>query len=212
LTDASSVFLGAILAVGTGFLLNRFDYIWKKDRFILGVNHEMDTFVKFTDELITILASGDASQDSIGMLVPNVLTRINNSRYMTARNNEWFLAINSESIRDKTENFYWDTKERLDRLAFYIQNRSDLITLRFNISNQLHQSGVVQPEDIQQQLTQRIPIELGLIDAIGDNIIKEVNDLIGYQDSAKRIKLEITQEYSIFKKFICCISDAIRCN
>jgi hypothetical protein len=40
---------------------------------------------------------------------------------MTTRNNEWFLTIDSESTRDKTESFYWDTKERLDRLAFYIQ-------------------------------------------------------------------------------------------
>lgn len=211
MTDTFSIVLGAILAVGTGFIVNRLDYMLKKDRFILGVVHEMDSFVKFTDELKALLVSKDESQDVIGMLVPHVLTRINNSRYMTARNNEWFLAINVESIRDQTENFYWDTKERLDRLAIYIQKRSDLITLRFNVSNQLYQSGVVKPDDIHQQVFQRIPIELGLINALSDSIIKEVNDLIGYQDKAKQIKSDIKQEYSVYKKFTHFFCETTKC-
>lgn len=200
MTDVSSVLLGAVLAVGTGYLLNRFDYLGKKDRFILGVIHEVDSFLKFTDELKSVLSFDNKSEDVIGMLVPNVLTRINNSRYMTARNNEWFLAIDSETIRNKTENFYWDTKERLDRLVFYIQKRSDLITLRFDVSKQLYQSGVVNPQDNQKQLIQLIPIELGLISAIGDSIVKEANDLVVYQEEARKIKKIIRREYSLYKK------------
>lgn len=205
MTDISSVLLGAVLAVGTGYLLNRFDYWAKKDRFILGVIHEMDSFLKFTNELKNILSSEEKQEDIIGMFVPNTLTRINNSRYMTTRNNEWFLTIDSEHSRDTTENFYWDTKERLDRLAFYIQKRSDLITLRFNVSNQLYQSGVVNPEDNQKQLIQRIPIELGLINAMGDGILKEVNDLIGYREEAGKIKKILRREYSLYKKICSCL-------
>src|SRR5436190_23530213 len=151
-----SILFGAILAIGSTFSASYLEYLRKKDYFLSGIIHEMESYSHFAQELNDGLSIPANAIDWLGTIVPTIITKINKSRYISDRNTDWFLSISPAEIRTRTEIFYWKTAEVVNQYIYINQEKNNLIKLRFDLSNQLFASGLREPAALQARLTEII--------------------------------------------------------
>jgi len=197
------VILGAILAVGTGFLVSHLEHTNKKNHFILGVIQEMRNFSRFSQQLQNILNGINTQQteDWLDINATRILTNIRNSRFITNTRREWFLSINSDDLRDRVESFYLNTNEQLEQFTYIRQQRQFLLNIRNDFQNQIISSGITNQNQIQHQLNQLIPTDQSATLQSSRQLLQDIlQNLINLQTEAQEIIAQLNKEFSWFKK------------
>lgn len=194
--DVSLMVLGAILAVGTGYLVSRLEHTRKKNYFIRGIIQEMRNFLRFSQQLQNILNEINTQQteDWLDINATNILTKIRNSRFITTTHRDWFLSINSDDLRDRVESFYMNTHEQLDQFMYIRQQRQIFLNVRADFQNQMINSGITNPNQL-------IPTtQLEMLQNSSQLLQNILQDLLNLQTEVPEIISKLNKEFSWLKK------------
>lgn len=202
MSNIGSLFIGAVLAVGTGYLTTYIDHLNKKDKFIFDISHEIELFSEFASKIQGIIVENLANADKIWLdkAIPTILTQLNNSRVFSNKYNDMFLDLKSKSVIEKLEGFCWQTNEIFNRLIYGIKQRSEHLTMKAGLENKLSIEGVNNPIDSLRRHIEVTSYEAGLINLLEIKLIEDVNKLLEYQTQAMSIKKALQNEYTWYKR------------